>query len=155
MLKKIDEIEQMKMDYNSYNHLNQIKDYINNKGEYITIEDINRVNGEIDIMIEILNEKEKLKNLLKNNNIKIEEKKKMINNIDKKDEEKEEKEEKEEIKEEKGEDNNEINNENANEFVNIKYIDDIELYNKENNKNVEEVVEVEEEYDNDSQKKKL
>ena len=28
MLKKIDEIEQMKMDYNSYNHLIQLKDYI-------------------------------------------------------------------------------------------------------------------------------
>jgi hypothetical protein len=38
--------------------------------------------------------------------------------------------------------------------VNIKYIDDIEIYNKDNDKNVEEVVEVEEEYDNDSQHKK-
>ena len=145
MLKKIDEIEQMKMDYNSYNHLNQIKDYIKNKGEYITIEDMNRVIGEIDIMIEILNEREKLKNALENCNMKIEEKKKMINNIEKKEEKEED---------EKGEDNKEINNENVNEYVNIKYIDDIEIYNKDNDKNVEEVVEVEEEYDNDSQHKK-
>ena len=148
MLKKIDEFEQMKMDYNSYNHLNQIKDYIKNKGEYLTIEDMNRVNGEIDIMIEILNEREKLKNALENCNMKIEEKKKMINNNNEK------KEEKVEIIDEKGEDNKEINNENDNEYVNIKYIDDIEIYNKDNDKNVEEVVEVDEEYDNDSQHKK-
>ena len=65
MLDKIEEIEEMKMDYNSYSHLNQIKSYINKKGENILIEDINRVNGEIDKMIEILNEKEKLKKLWK------------------------------------------------------------------------------------------
>ena len=83
MLDKIDKIEKMKMDYNSFNHLNQIKNYINRKGKYISIEDINKINFDIDKMIEILNEKIKLKKALDNCNLKINQKKKMINNIDK------------------------------------------------------------------------
>ena len=148
MINQIDEIEQMKMDYNSYTHLNQIKNYINNKGENIKIEDINRINGEIGKMIQILIEKEKLKKALENCNLKIKQNKEMINNIEKiegnidenmanvlKNVNKE-KEQKYIQKE-----NNEYNN-NENENFN-----EIE---KDNKNDVDEVVEVEEEYFNEN-----
>ena len=147
MLNKIDEIELMKMDYNSYSHLNQIKNYINNKGDNILIEDINRVNEEIDKMIEILNEKEKLKKALENCNLKIKQKKEMINNIDK-------------IEENNNiniinmikDNKKEIGNKENNNEIKYEHIENIDEFgaNNENKKIVEEVVEVEEEYDNDN-----
>ena len=147
MLNKIDEIELMKMDYNSYSHLNQIKNYINNKGDNILIEDINRVNEEIDKMIEILNEKEKLKKALENCNLKIKQKKEMINNIDK-------------IEENNNiniinmikDNKKEIGNKGNNNEIKFEHNENIDEFgaNNENKKIVEEVVEVEEEYDNDN-----
>ena len=149
MLDKIDEIEQMKMDYNSYSHLNQIKEYINKKGDNILIGDIKRINGEIDKMIEILNEKEKLNKALENCNLKINNKKEMINNIDKfEDNNNEEminlikgKNIKKEKEKETKVDKNSEENFGGNKFVK----------NNENKKEVEEVVEVEEEYDYDNE----
>ena len=44
MISQIEELEQIKMDYNSYNHLNQIKKYINDKGDSITLDDISKIN---------------------------------------------------------------------------------------------------------------
>ena len=130
MLDKIGKIEQMKIDYNSYNHLNQIKKYINSKGNNISIEDINKVNDEIDKMIEILNEKVKLRKALENCNIKINQKKKMINNIDK--------------IEELSSDNFVNNMNDKIEDNKIKNNDDFK-----NKKNVEEIVEEEYNYEND------
>ena len=149
MLDKIDEIEQMKMDYNSYSHLNQIKEYINKKGDNILIGDIKRINGEIDKMIEILNEKEKLNKALENCNLKINNKKEMINNIDKfEDNNNEEminlikgKNIKKEKEKETKVDKNSEENFGGNKLVK----------NNENKKEVEEVVEVEEEYDYDNE----
>ena len=148
MINQIDEIEQMKMDYNSYTHLNQIKNYINNKGENIKIEDINRINGEIGKMIQILIEKEKLKKALENCNLKIKQNKEMINNIEKSEGNIDEKmanvlknvNEEKEQKHVENENNEDNNNENEN-------FNEIE---KDNKNDVDEVVEVEEEYFNDN-----
>ena len=153
MLDKIDEIEEMKMDYNSYSHLNQIKSYINKKGENILIEDINRVKGEIDKMIEILNEKEKLKKALENCKMKINQKNQMINNIYKIEEISNEnmaniiKDEIEGIQ--KGKNDKETKDEKLDNNDNKKKLET----NNENKKNAEEVAEVEEEYyyDNDKE----
>ena len=143
MLDKIDEIEQMKMDYNSYSHLNQIKEYINKKGENLLIEDIKRVNGEIDKMIEILNEKEKLKKALENYNLKINQKKEIITNIDKI--EKKSNENMINVVKDENERQVKVDN-NLEDNINVKYGKD-----NENKKDVEEVVEVEEEYDYDNE----
>ena len=141
MMDKIDKIEQMKMDYNSYNHLNQIKNYINSKGRNILIEDINKVNDEIDKMVEILNEKVKLKKALENCNLKINQKKQMINNIDR-------------IEELSGE--NYVNVvEDEIEDNNIKIKNELNKdddNNFENKKNVEEIVEEEYDYENENNK---
>ena len=59
MINQFEELEQIKMDYNSYNHLNQIKKYINDKGENITLDDISKINNELIKMIEIIDKKEK------------------------------------------------------------------------------------------------
>ena len=150
MLDKIDEIEQMKMDYNSYSHLNQIKEYINKKGDNILIEDIKRINGEIDKMIEILNEKEKLNKALENCNLKINNKKEMINNLDKIEDNNNEKTnliKGEKIKKEKEKEKGVKVNKNFEENINY----DKFVKNNENKKDVEEVVEVEEEYDYDNE----
>ena len=47
MIKQFEELEQIKMDYNSYNHLNQIKKYINDKGGNINFDDISKINNEL------------------------------------------------------------------------------------------------------------
>jgi hypothetical protein len=147
MINKIDEIEQMKMDYNTYSHLNQVKNYINNKGENITIDDIKRINGEIAKMIEILNEKEKLKKALENCNLKIKEKRQMIDNIEKNEENNIANIVEKEQREIEIDNNGDNKNENIGGGIN----------ENENKNDVDEVVEVEEEYDNDndSQNKKV
>ena len=57
MIEKIEEIEKIKMDFNSFEHLNQIKKYINDKGENINLDDIFKINEELDTMIQIMNKK--------------------------------------------------------------------------------------------------
>ena len=59
MINQFEELEQIKMDYNSYNHLNQIKKYINDKGGNINFDDISKINNELIKMIEIIDKKEK------------------------------------------------------------------------------------------------
>ena len=82
MVNKIEEMENMNLDENSYNHLNQIKIFLNDRGENITLEEITKVDSEIDKMIEIINKKEKLKQTLENCNLKIQRNKKMINDLE-------------------------------------------------------------------------
>ena len=89
MINKIEELEQIKMDYNSFNHLSQIKQYIQNKGDNITLEDISKINNELIRMIEILGEKEKLKQKLENCNLEIEQDRQMLNELNKNDKEQE------------------------------------------------------------------
>ena len=69
------------MDYNSLNHLNQIKKYIIEKGENINLDDISKINGELIKMIEIIEKKEKLKQTLENYNLKIEQNKQLLNEL--------------------------------------------------------------------------
>ena len=43
------------MNYDLYSRLNLIKNYINNKGDKITIEDITNINNDIDPIIKKMN----------------------------------------------------------------------------------------------------
>lgn len=79
MFEKIKQMEKMKMDYSSYEHLNNIKKFINDKGENITFDDIDKVNKNIDKLYEILNKKELLKKNLSEKNNEILENKKKLN----------------------------------------------------------------------------
>ena len=54
IIEKIGMLESYEMNYDFYTRLNLIKNYINNKGDKITIEDIKNINNDIDPMIEIM-----------------------------------------------------------------------------------------------------
>ena len=45
MNEQIEELEKLNLDYNSLNHLNQIKKYIIEKGENINLDDISKINS--------------------------------------------------------------------------------------------------------------
>ena len=81
MNSQIEELEKLNLDFNSLNHLNQIKRYINEKGENINLDDISKINGELIKMIEIIEKKEKLKQTLENYNLKIEQNKQLLNEL--------------------------------------------------------------------------
>ena len=55
IIEKIGLLESREMNYDFYTKLNLIKNYINNKGDKISFEDINSINNDIDSMIEIMN----------------------------------------------------------------------------------------------------
>ena len=54
IIEKIGLLESREMNYDLYTKLNLIKNYINNKGDKISFEDINSINNDIDSMIEIM-----------------------------------------------------------------------------------------------------
>ena len=69
IIEKIGILESYEMNYDFYTRLNLIKNYINNKGGKITIEDIKNINNDIDSMIQIMNNQvdKKSENSLNNN----------------------------------------------------------------------------------------
>ena len=82
LMGKINKLEQMKIDENSLEHLNQIKNYVKEKGLNIKNEEIISLKNEIEKITEIINKKEKLKQNLEKYNKKIEQRKKMIYNLE-------------------------------------------------------------------------
>ena len=82
LINRIEEIETIKMNNNSLEHLNQIKNFINEKGIYITFDDIDKINLELDKLIKIISKKENLKKELENCNNKILESKKKLSDLD-------------------------------------------------------------------------
>jgi len=54
IIEKIGMLESYEMNYDFYTRLNLIKNYINNKGDKISIDDIKNINNDIDPMIEIM-----------------------------------------------------------------------------------------------------
>ena len=82
LINRIEEIETIKMNNNSLEHLNQIKNYINEKGIYITFDDIDKINVELDKLMKIIYKKENLKKELENCNNKILESKKKLSDLD-------------------------------------------------------------------------
>jgi len=82
LLEKIEKLEQMKMEKNTYEHLNQIKNYIHEKDINLNIDEILSLGNELDKMMEIINKKEKLKQNLEKYNKKIEQRKKMIDKLE-------------------------------------------------------------------------
>ena len=82
LLEKIEKLEQIKMEKNTYEHLNQIKNYIHEKDINLNIDEILSLGYELDKMMEIINKKEKLKQNLEKYNKKIEQRKKMINKLE-------------------------------------------------------------------------
>jgi hypothetical protein len=81
MINRIEEIETIKLNKNSIEHLNQIKQFINEKNVYITLEDINKINQELDKLMKIIYKKENLKKELENCNFKIKESKKKLSDL--------------------------------------------------------------------------
>ena len=114
MINLIEETENNKIDNNTYQYLNNIKSFIRNKGIDITLEDIFKINTELNKIKNNINKNKKSNQ----ENTKIHKQKRILN----------------------------YNNDNSDE----------ELYNKEGNyfdiinNKVDEVEEVEEEYENDS-----
>ena len=114
MINQIEEIENNKIDNNTYQYLNNIKSSIRNKGIEITLDDIFKINTELNKIKNNINKNKKSNQ----ENTKIHKQKRILN----------------------------YNNDNSDE----------ELYNKEGNyfdiinNKVDEVEEVEEEYENDS-----
>ena len=82
LINRIEEIETIKMNNNSLEHLNQIKNFINEKGIYITFDDIDKINLELDKLMKIISKKENLKKELENCNNKILESKKKLSDLD-------------------------------------------------------------------------
>ena len=82
LIEKMDKLEQMKIDENSYENLNQIKNYINEKGKDLSIDEIISLQNEIEKITEIISKKEKLKQNLEKYNKKIEQRKKMIHKLE-------------------------------------------------------------------------
>ena len=78
LIDKINKLEQIKIDENSYEHLNQIKKYINEKGLNLKIDEIISLQNELEKITEIINKKKQLKKDLEKYNKKIEQRKKMI-----------------------------------------------------------------------------
>ena len=69
IIEKIGILESYEMNYDFYTRLNLIKNYINNKGGKITIEDIKNINNDIDPMIRIMkNQVSKKSEISLNNN---------------------------------------------------------------------------------------
>ena len=81
MVEKIEQIEKMKMEYSSYEYLNGLKKYINDKGENITLDDIHKMNEDIDKLYNIISKKEQLKKSLSDCNSAINEKKKILSDL--------------------------------------------------------------------------
>ena len=61
LLEKIEKLEKMKIDENLFEHLNQIKKYIKEKGVNLSNEEIYSLHNDIEKSVEIINKKEKLK----------------------------------------------------------------------------------------------
>ena len=78
LLEKINQLGKMKMDENSSEHLNQVKNYIHEKGENLMVDEILSLQNELDKIAEIINKKEKLKKNLEKYNKKIEQRKQLI-----------------------------------------------------------------------------
>ena len=78
LIEKVNELEKMKIDDNLIEHLNQIKNYINEKGENLMIDEIFSLQKETHKIIEIINKKDKLKTNLEKYNKKIEQRKQLI-----------------------------------------------------------------------------
>ena len=78
LIEKVNELEKMKIDDNLFEHLNQIKNYINEKGENLMSDEILSLQKETNKIIEIINKKEKLKTNLEKYNKKIEQRKQLI-----------------------------------------------------------------------------
>ena len=62
IIEKITILENNEMNYDLYTRLNLIKNYINNKGDKISIQDIININNDVDSMIEIINNNINYKN---------------------------------------------------------------------------------------------
>ena len=82
LLEKIEKLEKMKIDENLFEHLNQIKKYIKEKGVNLSNEEIYSLHNDIEKSVEIINKKEKLKQNLEKKKKKIEQRKKMINKLE-------------------------------------------------------------------------
>ena len=78
LMEKIEKLEKMKLDENSSEHLNHIKNYIKEKDINLSNDEIFSLEKEIEKIVEIINKKEKLKQNLEKYNKKIEQRKKMI-----------------------------------------------------------------------------
>ena len=78
LMEKIEKLEKMKLDENSSEHLNHIKNYIKEKDVNLSNDEIFSLEKEIEKIVEIINKKEKLKQNLEKYNKKIEQRKKMI-----------------------------------------------------------------------------
>ena len=124
MASKIEEIEKMKMDYNTFTCMNKIKNHVINKGDNITLEDIFAVNKKLATLEEVINKKELLKQNLQDKKNSIEKTKNMLHDIE---------------------------NNNHNKYNNY---NQMEEYNKQNEGNdVNEVEEVQEEYEQESEER--
>ena len=75
LMDTIKNLENKKIDQNTFEHLNKIKNYVINKGENLMSEEINKLQNEIEKMIELNIKKEKLNNNLQMYENKIKEKK--------------------------------------------------------------------------------
>ena len=82
LMDTIKNLENKKIDQNTFEHLNKIKNYVINKGENLMSEEINKLQNEIEKMIELNIKKEKLKNNLQMYENKIKEKKNLIIQLD-------------------------------------------------------------------------
>ena len=78
LIEKVNKLGKMNIDDNSLEHLNQIKNYINEKGENLMINEILSLQKETDKIIELIHQKEKLKKNLEKYNKKIEQRKQLI-----------------------------------------------------------------------------
>ena len=68
VIDKIGLLDKTEMNYDFYTRLNLIKNYINNKGDKITIQDLININNDIDSIIEAMNNNLNNKSELKINN---------------------------------------------------------------------------------------
>ena len=82
LMDTIKNLENKKIDQNTFEHLNKIKNYVINKGENLMSEEINKLQNKIEKMIELNIKKEKLKNNLQMYENKIKEKKNLIIQLD-------------------------------------------------------------------------
>ena len=81
LLEKIKILENKKIDQKTFEHLNQIKKYVKEKGDSLMIEEIFKLDNEIEKIIELNIKKEKLKNNLQICENNINEKKNLINQL--------------------------------------------------------------------------
>jgi hypothetical protein len=81
LVEKMIFLENKKIDQKTFEHLNQIKKYIIEKGDNITIEELIKLENEIEKVIELNIKKEKLKNNLQIYEKKINDEQNMINQI--------------------------------------------------------------------------